>query len=313
MPGLRVPVPGRPVPVTFLRRLPSACVCAGCWSIHATAARLPCGHTLCEPCRDVAFSIRPKRAALPDQETVEETRNGTCVIDGDPFSSLDVQLLDFSREAMYREMVICPNAEFGCRFRASCRDQHDLNATSTMQAETRRCGKRPRSPSRRVLKSPQLSSSSYQLRGFGSPFLDSVPVTFLRQLPSACVCAGCQSIHATAARLPCGHTLCEPCRDVAFSIQPKRAALPGQKTVEGTRNGTCVIDGDPFSSLDLQLLDFSREAMYREMVICPNAEFGCRFRGELRYLEQHCLDKCRRVGINVSLADCVPQLSPAFR
>ncbi|KAL3216949.1 hypothetical protein MRX96_032686 [Rhipicephalus microplus] len=118
-------------------------------------------------------------------------------------------------------------------------------------------------------------------------------MTFLRRLPSACVCAGCRSIHATAARLPCGHTLCEPCRDVAFSIQPKRVVLPDQETMEETRNGTCVIDGDPFSSLDLQLLDFSREAMYRETVICPNAEFGCRFRGELRYLEQHCLDKCR--------------------
>ncbi|KAL3216945.1 hypothetical protein MRX96_032682 [Rhipicephalus microplus] len=176
---------------------------------------------------------------------------------------------------------------------ASSRDFHDLNATSTMQAETRRRGKRPRSPSRRVLQSPQRGSSSYLLRGFGSPFLDSVPVTFLRRLPSACVCAGCRSIHATAARLPCGHTLCEPCRDVAFSIQPKRAALPDQETMEETRNGTCVIDGDPFSSLDLQLLDFSREAMYREMVVCPNAEFGCRFRGELRYLEQHCVDKCR--------------------
>ncbi|KAL3216948.1 hypothetical protein MRX96_032685 [Rhipicephalus microplus] len=176
---------------------------------------------------------------------------------------------------------------------ASSRDFHDLNATSTMQAETRRCGKRPRSPSRRVLPSSQRSSSSYLLRGFGSPFLDSVPVTFLRRLPSACVCAGCRSIHATAARLSCGHTLCEPCRDVAFSTQPKRAALLNQKTVVEPRNGTCVIDRDPFSSLDVQLLDFSREAMYRETVICPNAEFGCRFRGELRYLEQHCLDKCR--------------------
>ncbi|KAL3216947.1 hypothetical protein MRX96_032684 [Rhipicephalus microplus] len=176
---------------------------------------------------------------------------------------------------------------------ASSRDFHDLNATSTMQAETRRRGKRPRSPSRRVLQSSQRGSSSYLLRGFGSPFLDSVPVTFMRRLPSACVCAGCQSIHATAARLPCRHTLCEPCQDVAFSIQPKRAALPDQETMEETRNGTCVIDGDPFSSLDVQLMDFSREAMYRETVICPNAEFGCRFRGELRYLEQHCLDKCR--------------------
>ncbi|KAL1468670.1 hypothetical protein MTO96_041335 [Rhipicephalus appendiculatus] len=172
-------------------------------------------------------------------------------------------------------------------------DFDDENATSVTEDNTRRRGKRPRSPSSCVPHSPYRSSSSYLLRGFGSPFLDSAPGTFLRRLPSACICAGCRSIHATSARLPCGHTLCEPCRDVAFSYQTKRPALQDEETGEGARYGTCPVDGDPFSSLDVELLDFSRESVYRETVICPNAEFGCRFRGELRFLEHHCLENCR--------------------
>ncbi|KAL1426051.1 hypothetical protein MTO96_018600 [Rhipicephalus appendiculatus] len=190
----------------------------------------------------------PAVACVPSMETL--------------FSSLDIELLDFSRESVYRETVICPNAEF---------------------------------------RMPVSGSSSYLLRGFGSPFLDSAPVTFLRRLPSACICAGCRSIHATSARLPCGHTLCEPCRDVAFSYQTKRPALQDHETCEGARHGLCPVDGDPFSSLDVELLDFSRESVYRETVICPNAEFGCRFRGELRFLEHHCLENCR-FGIAASIS-----------
>ncbi|KAL1468666.1 hypothetical protein MTO96_041331 [Rhipicephalus appendiculatus] len=129
--------------------------------------------------------------------------------------------------------------------------------------------------------------------GFGSSFLDSTPVTFLRRLPSACVCAGCRSVHATSARLPCGHTLCEPCQDVASSYQTKRPALQDHETGEGARDGLCPLDGDLFSSLDVELLDFSRESVYRETVMCPNAEFGCLFRGELRFLEHHSLENCR--------------------
>ncbi|KAL1482629.1 hypothetical protein MTO96_033672 [Rhipicephalus appendiculatus] len=176
----------------------------------------------------------------------------------------------------------------------SRRDFDDDNATSVTEDNARRRGKRPRSPSRCVPQSPHRNSSSYLLRGFGSSLLDSTPVTFLRrQLPSACVCAGCRSIHARSARLPCGHTLCEPCRVVASSYQTKRPALQDEKTGDGARYGTCPVDGDLFSSLDVELLEFSHEAVYRETVICPNAELGCLFRGELRYLEQHCLDNCR--------------------
>ncbi|KAL1482628.1 hypothetical protein MTO96_033671, partial [Rhipicephalus appendiculatus] len=70
-------------------------------------------------------------------------------------------------------------------------------------------------------------------------------------------------------------------------------ALQDHETGEGARYGLCPVDGDPFCSLDVEPLDFSREAVYRETVICPNAEFGCRFRGELRFLEHHCLENCR--------------------
>ncbi|KAH7939497.1 hypothetical protein HPB52_013262 [Rhipicephalus sanguineus] len=175
----------------------------------------------------------------------------------------------------------------------SMRDLEDVNTASVAEDNARRRGKRPLSSSRCVTQSPRRSSSSYLLRGFGSPFLDSVPVTFLRRLPSVCICAGCRSIHATPAQLPCGHTLCEPCRDVAYSCQPKRPALQDQETREGSRYGTCPVDGDPFSTLDFELLDFCRQAVYRGTVICPNAQFGCRFRGELRFLEYHCLSNCR--------------------
>ncbi|KAL1468668.1 hypothetical protein MTO96_041333 [Rhipicephalus appendiculatus] len=175
----------------------------------------------------------------------------------------------------------------------SRRDFEDENATSLTEDNSRRRSKRLRSPSRRVPQSPHRSSSSYLLRGFGSSFLASTPVTFLRRLPSACVCAGCRSVHATSVRLPCGHTLCEPCQDVASSYQTKRPALEGEETSEGARYGLCPVDGDLFSSLDVELLDFSRESVYRETVMCPNAEFGCLFRGELRFLEHHCLENCR--------------------
>ncbi|KAH7939496.1 hypothetical protein HPB52_013261 [Rhipicephalus sanguineus] len=175
----------------------------------------------------------------------------------------------------------------------SRRDLEDVNAASVTEDNSRRRGKRPRSSSRCVPQSARHSSCWYFLRGFGSPFLDSTPVTFRRRLPSVCICAGCRSIHATAAVLPCGHALCAPCRDVASSCQTKRPALQDQQTRQGPRYGTCPVDGDPFSTLDFELLDFSLEAVYRETVICPNAEFGCRFRGELRFLEHHCLNNCR--------------------
>ncbi|KAH7939495.1 hypothetical protein HPB52_013260 [Rhipicephalus sanguineus] len=175
----------------------------------------------------------------------------------------------------------------------SRRNLEDVNADSVAENNARRRGKRPRSSSTCVPHSPHRSSSTYLLRGFGSPFLDSAPVTFLRQLPSACICAGCRSIHATPARLPCGHTLCEPCRDVAYSGQPKRPALQDQETREVSRYGRCPVDGDAFSTLDFDLLNFSHEAVYRGTVFCPNAELGCRFRGELRFLEYHCLNNCR--------------------
>ncbi|KAL1468667.1 hypothetical protein MTO96_041332 [Rhipicephalus appendiculatus] len=189
---------------------------------------------------------------------------------------------------------------------ASRRDFEDENAASTMKDDARRPSKRARSPSSCGPQSPYRSSSSYLLRGFGSPFLDSAPVTFLRRLPSACICAGCRSVHATSARLPCGHTLCEPCRDVTSSYQTKRPALRDEETGEGAHHGTCPVNGVPFSSLHVEPLDFSREAVYRETVICPNAEFGCRFRGELRFIEHHCLENCR---FGIAASSSMPKMN----
>ncbi|KAH6924773.1 hypothetical protein HPB50_024199 [Hyalomma asiaticum] len=145
-----------------------------------------------------------------------------------------------------------------------------------------------------VLSSPPYKSTSCLLRGFNSPCLDLLHVTFLRQVPEVYICVNCRVIHARSARLSCGHTLCEPCLDTASRLRTPPRFSGEESSDEGAFN-TCPIDGGHFVA-DLATTSFTGEALYKELVLCPNSEFGCPFRGELRCLQHHCQWNCRFVG-----------------
>ncbi|KAH8031097.1 hypothetical protein HPB51_012817 [Rhipicephalus microplus] len=55
------------------------------------------------------------------------------------------------------------------------------------------------------------SGWEYTLTGFGE-FLEMGRVTFVKPVPSSCICSACGVLPSRIALLPCGHVFCESCK-----------------------------------------------------------------------------------------------------
>ncbi|KAH7974027.1 hypothetical protein HPB49_008537 [Dermacentor silvarum] len=142
--------------------------------------------------------------------------------------------------------------------------------------------------------SSKRGPTPYLLSGFGCSSLYERPILFANSLPSGRVCAGCRVVvPARALLLPCGHILCELCRDMCFLNTRGLARYQDASDDGPPRSAMCPQDGASFVEADLQVLTFRLKHMYRELVFCVHAEFGCPYKAQLRHLEEHFSFDCR--------------------
>lgn len=124
------------------------------------------------------------------------------------------------------------------------------------------------------------------LRGFNS-FLDVRPLVFVDEPPNILVCSVCGELSSSAYRIPCGHTLCEPCKKLIIA-HPSSECCPCDAPT-----AVCPIDGLKFLRReDYYIPRTGLEKLMGLRVRCVNAALGCRFVGPLGGLERHCLHNC---------------------
>ncbi|KAH7973449.1 hypothetical protein HPB49_001029 [Dermacentor silvarum] len=109
-------------PILFAKPLPSGRVCADCRVVvPARALLLPCGHILCELCRDMCFLNTRGLSRYQDASNEGRPRSAACRQDGTPFVETDLQVLTFRLKDVHRELVFCVHAEFGCPYKGELR------------------------------------------------------------------------------------------------------------------------------------------------------------------------------------------------
>lgn len=124
------------------------------------------------------------------------------------------------------------------------------------------------------------------LRGFNS-FLDVRPIVFVDEPPSILVCSVCGEVSSAAYRIPCGHTLCEPCKKLIVS-HPSSECCPCDSPT-----ARCPIDGQKFFRREDYFLHRNGLMPLLSLrVRCVNASLGCSFVGKLSVLEYHCRRQC---------------------
>lgn len=124
------------------------------------------------------------------------------------------------------------------------------------------------------------------LRGFNS-FLDVRPLVFVDKPPGFLICSVCKELSSSTYLIPCGHTLCEPCKKLVIS-HPSSECCPCDAPT-----ALCPIDGRKF--LRREDYYYPRADLYKLLnlrVRCVNASLGCRFVGPLDDIERHCLCDC---------------------
>ncbi|KAL3210114.1 hypothetical protein MRX96_052264 [Rhipicephalus microplus] len=136
---------------------------------------------------------------------------------------------------------------------------------------------------------------TYMLRGFKSLFLDRKVVTFVREMKSHCVCVICGVVHAKVWLLPCLHAVCDFCRDSLILNLTESQLGDGEELDETVLYSDCALcpaDSLPFPLASLYIEPGDLSFLEEEPVLCLNAELGCPFEGQLRFLEFHYSDCC---------------------
>ncbi|KAH6929329.1 hypothetical protein HPB50_026811 [Hyalomma asiaticum] len=132
---------------------------------------------------------------------------------------------------------------------------------------------------------------TYVVRGFGCPFLEMRAVTFVHQMSSVCICAFCGAVPASTRSLPCGHIMCDRCRDLII-IRQAQVALENRDGPSFRTSAVCPVDMTPISEVFLYFDPIPLHHVPDELVLCLNADSGCTFQGKLRELSNHCSFDC---------------------
>ncbi|KAH7951983.1 hypothetical protein HPB52_021151 [Rhipicephalus sanguineus] len=136
---------------------------------------------------------------------------------------------------------------------------------------------------------------TYMLRGFNSPFLERRVVTFVSVLKSYYVCVICEAVAAKVWPLSCFHIVCDFCRNSLIGNLTESVLSDGEaldETVLSRHCAVCPADSAPFKLDNLYIEPGDLSFLECELVLCLHADSGCRFVGQLRYLEYHYYNDC---------------------
>ncbi|KAH9367043.1 hypothetical protein HPB48_021923 [Haemaphysalis longicornis] len=155
------------------------------------------------------------------------------------------------------------------------------------------------------------------LKGFGG-FLTARSITFIDTPPSENACSVCNELVAEVSLIPCGHKLCELCREILLEHPLTRCRCDSPTTSSTSTSfdlcdsltplsisdstsspkcckspkARCPIDDIAFRCHCDYSVYLDTEPLMRSRVRCVNASEGCDFVGPLGDLEGHCLDEC---------------------
>lgn len=115
----------------------------------------------------------------------------------------------------------------------------------------------------------------YTLTGF-SDFLERRCIAFAEPMATTRVCGVCGLVPYSSLLLPCGHVLCQLCKDQ-----------------NETETDCCPFDGRKFTDADSVLLTFKQSDLVQHRVFCVAGGQECSFAGKLSELRDH-LVKCDR-------------------
>ncbi|KAH7966348.1 hypothetical protein HPB49_015454 [Dermacentor silvarum] len=115
----------------------------------------------------------------------------------------------------------------------------------------------------------------YTLTGF-SDFLERRCIAFAEPMATTRVCGVCGLVPYSSLLLPCGHVLCQLCKDQ-----------------NATETDCCPFDGRKFTDADSVLLTFKQSDLVQHRVFCVAGGQECSFAGKLSELRDH-LVQCDR-------------------
>jgi len=102
------------------------------------------------------------------------------------------------------------------------------------------------------------------------------------------LCSLCGNILKDPVQTGCGHVYCNSC-------------IQGLKRDDGSF--ICSVDKTALKADQLFLDNFMKREVLSLVVACPNSSDGCKWRGEVRYIDKHCLS-CPAQRQNCSNHNC---------
>ncbi|XP_077497647.1 uncharacterized protein LOC144108244 [Amblyomma americanum] len=128
-----------------------------------------------------------------------------------------------------------------------------------------------------------MAGTEYTLTGFEN-YPERQRVVFVEPLPGTRVCDVCGVVPSRSLLLPCGHVLCQVCKDQI----PKG-------------DGKCPLDGMEFAEDDIAQITFKQSHLEQLRAFCVAGGSSCSFRGKLCDLKDHLASCC---GDKVRCAKC---------
>ncbi|KAK8768441.1 hypothetical protein V5799_029093 [Amblyomma americanum] len=114
-----------------------------------------------------------------------------------------------------------------------------------------------------------MAGTEYTLTGFDD-FPERQRIGFVEPLPGTRVCGVCGVVPYRSVVLPCGHILCQVCKD----------QIP-------TEGGTCPLDGMEFAKDDIVRVTFKQSYLKQHRVFCVAGREQCSFEGRLCDMKDH--------------------------
>ncbi|KAH7976387.1 uncharacterized protein LOC119406293 [Rhipicephalus sanguineus] len=114
----------------------------------------------------------------------------------------------------------------------------------------------------------------YTLTGFGE-FLEMRRVAFAEPMPATRLCGICGMLPSRTSQLPCGHVLCESCRDQIPQGKHRR----------------CPFDGKKFADSAVHPMNIELSELEQSRIVCSAGSQVCGFSGKLSELADH-LTQC---------------------
>uniref|UniRef100_A0A023GBZ9 Putative tnf receptor-associated factor ixodes scapularis tnf receptor-associated factor n=1 Tax=Amblyomma triste TaxID=251400 RepID=A0A023GBZ9_AMBTT len=118
-----------------------------------------------------------------------------------------------------------------------------------------------------------MTGTEYTLTGFDD-FLERRRIVFMEPLPITRVCGICGVVSCRSLLLPCGHVLCQFCKDQISEEDVK-----------------CPLDDIVFAETEAVPVTFNQSLLEQHQVFCVAGGKECSFAGKLRDLKEH-LNQC---------------------